>query len=112
RTQLGAHAFDLRTSRRGALLDVLLCRTDTLLRRLPNLFDGGIALGVPLLQLLVTGLKDRGLGITQLLLVRGGLGFGRGDCASRLFNCPGGAGTALSKNAIQRTPDQQSVGDD
>ena len=69
RAQLVAHRFDLEPGLLGALLDLLAGAANALLRVLTHLGEGGLALRIPLLQLLVAGLEDLGLGRAELVFV-------------------------------------------
>ena len=64
--ELGAGGFDLVAGVGGALLDLLLGGEDTLLRGVANFFEGGFALRVPLLQLLVASVKISALAARSL----------------------------------------------
>jgi hypothetical protein len=55
-------SYDLEASVVRALFDLLAGAFDAVLGVLTNLLEGGIALGVPLLQFLFAGLEDLGPG--------------------------------------------------
>lgn len=105
-------ALNLFAGYRSRALDIGLRQLNPFLGLLTGVAESRFAFGLQTLQLLLAHGKNLRTRSAKLLLVSGGLCFGRGNRAACLLDGPGGASAPLGQCVLERTADKHAVSND